>query len=147
LLFHAVPVAYTAVKLLGAGYLIVLGLKMLLRGCRASGERPEAEVKTGRRAFLESITVEVLNPKTALFFLAFLPQFTDVAATLPVWVQMLVLGTLVNVIFSSADLLCVALAGALMRGFRRSGSAERIAQALGGTLLVGLGANLATQRL
>ena len=103
-LFHAVPTLYMAVKFAGAAYLIWLGISLLRakaqRRCRpatARGRNP------GRRAFVESITVEVLNPKTAIFFLAFLPQFIDVSAAFPVWLQFVVLGTIVNLMFSSAD--------------------------------------------
>lgn len=145
-LFHAVPVAYLVVKVAGAGYLIWLGLRMLVGGERNPAGLPEAPQKSSRHAFFESIVVEVLNPKTAIFFLAFLPQFTDPGAALPIWAQLLILGTLVNVMFSSADLLCVALAGAAVEKLRRSSRAQRVARRLGGTVLVGLGANLALMR-
>ena len=76
-LFHAVPVLYLAVKLAGAAYLVWLGIAMFRT--RAQGDVAASGVasRSGRRAFVESVTVEVLNPKTALFFLAFLPQFVD----------------------------------------------------------------------
>ena len=145
-IFHAVPVLYLAVKILGALYLIWLGIS-LFRSKAAGGEhRTLVVAKSGRRAFLESITVEVLNPKTALFFLAFLPQFVDPAAGLPVWAQFLVLGTVVNLMFTSADLVCVLLAGALMARLRRSGGAQRLLQRAGGAVLVGLGLHLAFQK-
>ena len=75
-------VAFTAVKIAGAVYLVGLGLWTLLSG------RAEAEVALGgernlRRAFAQGIVVNVLNPKTALFFLAFLPQFVDPDAAHP----------------------------------------------------------------
>jgi threonine/homoserine/homoserine lactone efflux protein len=146
MLFDAVPVLYTLVKLAGAGYLVWLGVAMI-RG----GSRPEAAAlvvvpRSSRRAFLESITVEVLNPKTAIFFFAFLPQFVDASATLPVWAQFLVLGTVVNVMFSSADILCVLLAGVVVRRLRTSGRGQRLMQRLGGGVLVALGAHQALQR-
>ncbi|MEQ8860666.1 MAG: LysE family translocator [Pseudomonadales bacterium] len=142
-LFHAVPVAYVAVKICGAAYLIWLGAQMLFGSVRESRSGGSSPARSGRRAFLDSVTVEVLNPKTAIFFLAFLPQFTDLHATLPIWAQLLVLGTLVNLIFSTADLACVALAGAAVRTLGRSARAQRVARRLGGSVLVGLGANLA----
>ncbi len=74
------PVAYTVLKLLGAGYLIYLGLNYLL----SKSEAPMAPRRVAKRTYLkilrESVLVEVTNPKTALFFLAFLPQFVDIAA-------------------------------------------------------------------
>ncbi|MCK0207677.1 LysE family translocator [Starkeya koreensis] len=146
-LFHAVPLLYTGVKLAGAAYLVWLGIGMF----RSRGQGTEAAVpapvaKSARRAFLESVAVELLNPKTALFFVALLPQFIDPAASLPVWAQFLVLGTIVNVMFTSADLVCVLLAGALVERLRRSGRAQRLMRRAGGAVLVGLGTHLALQR-
>lgn len=147
ILFHAVPVLYLAVKFLGAAYLVWLGISMLrARADEAAATPPLQEAKSGRRAFLESMTVEVLNPKTALFFLAFLPQFVDASAALPVWLQFAILGTVVNLTFSSADLVCVMLAGMVVERLRRSSGAQRLLRRAGGALLVGLGAHLALQR-
>lgn len=144
-LFHAVPVLYLAVKLAGAAYLVWLGVAMFRT--RAQGDVAASGVasRSGRRAFVQSVTVEVLNPKTALFFLAFLPQFVDAAASFPVWLQFLLLGTVVNVIFSTADLVGVLLAGAIEKRLRRSGRAQRLMQRAGGMLLVGLGLRLGLQ--
>ncbi|TCL75497.1 LysE family translocator [Rhizobium sp. BK251] len=146
ILFHAVPVLYMAVKLAGAGYLVWLGI--CLFRARGKGDLSSAatEAKSGRRAFIESVTIEVLNPKTAIFFMAFLPQFIDPAAGLPIWAQFALLGTIVNMIFSSADIVCVALAGAVVNRLRRSSGAQRLMQRAGGVMLIGLGTHLALQR-
>jgi len=145
-LFHAVPVLYLIVKLLGAAYLVWLGITLFRARPTGETELPEISRKSGRRAFLESITVEVLNPKTALFFLAFLPQFVDASAAFPVWLQFAILGTICNLMFSSADIACVFLAGAMLARLKRSGRAQRLVQRAGGALLIGLGAHLALQR-
>ncbi|MDP2118734.1 MAG: LysE family translocator [Hoeflea sp.] len=146
ILFHAVPWLYMAVKLAGAAYLVWLGVS-LLRGASAKATvEPGVLPRSGRRAFIDSMTVEILNPKTAIFFMAFLPQFIDASASFPVWLQFVILGTIVNLMFSSADIVCVLLAGVLIGRLRQSGSAQRLMQRLGGTVLVGLGANLALQR-
>ena len=145
-LFHAVPVLYTLVKLAGAAYLVWLGVRLIAQAGQPSATMPRVEAKPRRPAFLESIAVEVLNPKTALFFLAFLPQFTDPSAWLPIWTQLLLLGTIVNLMFSSADLICVLLAGTAIERLRRSSRAQRIARRTGGAILIGLGANLALHR-
>jgi threonine/homoserine/homoserine lactone efflux protein len=145
-LFHAVPVLYTLVKLAGAAYLVWLGIRLIVQAGQPSAAMPRVEAKPRRHAFLESIAVEVLNPKTALFFLAFLPQFTDPSAWLPIWTQLLLLGTIVNLMFSSADLICVLLAGTAIERLRRSSRAQRIARRTGGAILIGLGANLALHR-
>ncbi|KKX28104.1 LysE family translocator [Rhizobium sp. LC145] len=145
-LFHAVPVLYLAVKLAGAAYLVWLGITLFRTKATGGGELPEITRKSGRRAFFESVTVEVLNPKTAIFFLAFLPQFVDASATFPIWLQFVILGTIVNLMFSSADIVCVLLAGAVIGKLRNSGRAQRLMQRAGGALLVGLGTHLALQR-
>lgn len=144
-LFHAVPMLYLAVKLAGAAYLVWLGIVMFRARMQDQGAVSPAPPRSGRRAFAESVTVEVLNPKTALFFLAFLPQFVDASATFPLWLQFLLLGTIVNLIFSSADLVGVILAGAVEKRLRRSSRAQRLMQRAGGALLVGLGFRLALQ--
>lgn len=145
-LFHAVPVLYMVVKFVGAAYLVWLGISMFRTRAQGDVAMPGFESKSGRRAFFESITVEVLNPKTAIFFVAFLPQFIDASADFPVWVQFVVLGTIVNLMFSSADVIGVLLAGALMTQLRRSSRAQRLTQRAGGAMLVGLGVNLALQK-
>jgi len=144
-LFHAVPFLYTAVKLAGAAYLVWLGISLFRRG---DGEAPVvgAEPSSAPRAFFQSITVEVLNPKTALFFVAFLPQFIDASAALPIWMQFVILGSIVNLMFTSADVVGVLLAGAAISRLERSQRARRLMQRTGGAMLVGLGAHLALQK-
>lgn len=147
ILFHAVPMLYMAVKLAGAAYLVWLGISLFR--ARVEGDAaslPGIEPKSGRRAFFESVTVEVLNPKTAIFFVAFLPQFVDGSAAFPVWLQLAILGTIVNLMFSSADLVCVLLAGAVIGRLRRSAYAQRLMQRAGGIVLIGLGTHLALQK-
>jgi threonine/homoserine/homoserine lactone efflux protein len=146
ILFHLVPLAYTAVKLIGAGYLIWLGIALFRTRANDESGLPAMAQKSARKAFLESVTVEVLNPKTAIFFMAFLPQFVDASASFPVWLQFLILGATVNLIFSSADLVCVFLAGMVVNRLKKSGRAQRVLQRAGGTMLIGLGTHLALQR-
>ena len=88
--------AFTIVKYAGAAYLIYLGLRTLLEG----GALPwssEPPARSGRRLYWEGVVVGALNPKLALFLLAFLPQFIDPDAG-PVWLQTLVLGGLFSLI-------------------------------------------------
>ena len=143
--FRHVPELYAAVKIVGALYLIWLGIGML-RQKTVGDDLPRAEGKSARRAFAESIVVEVLNPKVAIFFFAFLPQFVDPAAAFPVWLQFLILGTTVNRAFSSADILTVLAASALTRRLKGGGPWPSMFRAVGGSLLVGLGVNLAVDR-
>ncbi|KQR75644.1 LysE family translocator [Rhizobium sp. Leaf341] len=149
-LFQAVPAAYMAVKLAGAAYLVYLGIAMVRTPTRQPGDNgipaPGVAMTSARRAFLQSMMVEVLNPKTAIFFLAFLPQFVDPAAAVPIALQFAVLGTIVNMMFSLADIVCVLLADAVLARLRTSGRAERLMQKVGGTVLVGLGVHVALGR-
>ncbi|MGI9421447.1 MAG: LysE family translocator [Geminicoccaceae bacterium] len=142
---HYVPTLYIALKLVGAAYLIWLGIAMWRREATAS-EATLPAAKSTRRALIESMIVEILNPKVALFFLAFLPQFVDPSAGLPVALQFLALGTIVNFTFTSADILTVLLADKVVRYLRQSGRGTQVARRVGGGLLVALGAHLALTR-
>ena len=145
-LFHAVPVLYMAVKLAGAAYLIWLGVSMFRARTNPGDHAPVVAPKSGRRAFFESVMVEVLNPKTAIFFVAFLPQFIDASAGAPVWLQFAVLGMIVNLMFSFADIVGVVLASAVTARLKSSSRVQRLTQRAGGAILVGLGTHLAMQR-
>jgi len=143
ILFHAVPPLFMAMKLAGAAYLVWLGLSLFRdRDCV---ERPQLAPVSARRAFVQSIVVEVLNPKTAIFFLAFLPQFVDASASLPVWAQLLLLGTTVNLSFSLVDIICVMSASAVMAKLHGSRRSQRVIQRIGGSILIALGLRLAFQ--
>ncbi|MCD2174121.1 LysE family translocator [Rhizobium sp. C4] len=145
-LFHAVPVLYAAVKLAGAAYLVWLGISLFRAKEVLQGDLKPKTEKTARKAFLQSIGVEVLNPKTAIFFMAFLPQFIDSAAQFPIWMQLAILGVIVNVIFTLADIVCVLLAGLIVSRLKQSSTAQRLVQRTGGVVLVGLGTHLALQK-
>jgi threonine/homoserine/homoserine lactone efflux protein len=144
-IFVHVPELYLAVKIAGALYLVWLGIS-LIRGGLDADTLPQVRSRSARRALLESILVEILNPKVALFFIAFLPQFVDPAAALPLWLQFLALGVIVNAAFTAADLLTVVLASSVLTGLRRHGLAQRAARMVGGSVLIGLGARLAISR-
>lgn len=138
---------FTALKWIGALYLVWLGVRTL-RSARPLALAPAAETATpavgARRAFREGVAVEALNPKTAAFFLAFLPQFVDPAAG-SVAVQFVVLG-LVSVVLNTAVDVVVACAAARVRtgAARHPLRVRRLQQASGGALLaLGLGLLLA----
>lgn len=145
-LFEAVPVLYVSLKFAGAVFLIWLGARLFLAGGKITTPLPKAERRTSMRAFWESVTVEVLNPKTAIFYVAFLPQFTDPAASFPIWVQLFVLGTVVNLMFSSADIVAVVLADKISAAFKRSTVATKVVRRIGGSILMALGLNIAFHR-
>lgn len=145
MLLAAVPPLYMAIKLCGALYLVWLGISLFRSGSQQLSAQA-IPASAARTSFLQSLTVEILNPKTAMFYLAFLPQFIAPSAEVPVAVQFLILGTFVNLMFSAADLVAVLLASLVMARMRSSGSVQRWLQRLGGTILVGLGLQLAVQR-
>jgi threonine/homoserine/homoserine lactone efflux protein len=104
--------AFTLLKLAGALYLIWLGLKTM-RDARTS--LPSAAPSVGNaRAFRDGVLVEALNPKTAAFFLAFLPQFVDPSGA--VWLQFAALG-LISVALNTAVDIAVVFAASRARGF------------------------------
>ena len=144
--FHAVPPLYTTVKLVGAAYLVWLGVSMIRAKAAGSDGAPVVARKTGKRALIEGITVEMLNPKSAMFFLAFLPQFTDPAASLPVWAQFLILGSIVNLMFALGDVVAVLLASSVVARVGRANRVQRAVQQIGGGILVVLGVRLALQK-
>jgi threonine/homoserine/homoserine lactone efflux protein len=141
-IFHAVPPLYVAVKLGGAAYLVWLGIGMF----RSGGAPEAAPARAPAAAFRQSVLVEVLNPKTAMFFVAFLPQFVDPAGGLPVWAQFLILGAVVNGMFLAADLVAVLFASAVVSRLKSSGRARAWMQRAGGAVLVALGLRLAADR-
>jgi threonine/homoserine/homoserine lactone efflux protein len=130
--------AFTVVKLAGAAYLIGLGLHTLLR----RREPPDATVpheRRLRRVFWQGAVVNVLNPKTALFFLAFLPQFVDPARG-AVALQALVLGAVFVVLAVLSDSVYASAAGSLGDRWRSSARCRRRMSRTQGGVYVGLGA-------
>jgi threonine/homoserine/homoserine lactone efflux protein len=131
--------AFTVVKYAGATYLILLGIHRLLTREEVAevAARPPRAL---RKIFRDGVIVNVLNPKTALFFLAFLPQFVDPAqgaATL----QILVLGLVFTVIALSSDSLWALAAGTAGGLLRRSRWYLGVKRWVTGTVLVALGAS------
>jgi threonine/homoserine/homoserine lactone efflux protein len=144
-LFQAVPIAYGAVKLFGAGYLAWLGLSLFKAEKPSEAGLESAPAASALKAFRQSVVVEMLNPKTAIFFLAFLPQFVDAQAPLPVWAQIAILGFAVNLIFTVADLVAVVFAGLILARVKQSAVAQRVFRQVAGAILIALGARLALQ--
>ena len=126
-------IAFSAVKYVGAAYLVFIGIKKFFE---KDETEPEARPpKSGRRVFTQGVIVNVLNPKTALFFLAFLPQFVD--PDRPVWTQTIMLGLCWIVLGVLSDG-AYALAGGTIGGLiRRHRKAVRYGS---GGIYIGLGA-------
>ncbi len=143
--FRHMPEPYMAVKIDGTIYLVLIGIGMI-RSRLGAADQPLAPAKTVKRALLDSFIVEVLNPKVALFFIALLPQFVDPAGSLPVWAQLLILGVIVNFAFSSADLVTVFGASLVVGAMKKTRAGFALGRWIGGSLMIGLGLKLATDR-
>ncbi|WP_262403254.1 LysE family translocator [Actinomadura sp. CNU-125] len=90
-LLTALPVAFTAIRIAGAAYLVHLGVQMIRKRGEGPADDPAGTAMPGRRAFLNGIVSSMANPQTFTFMVAFLPQFIDPAAG-PVWLQAADLG-------------------------------------------------------
>lgn len=142
-LLHFFPSVYIGMKIAGAAYLIWLGFGLFRRVDEVAADAPSARSANESQALFEGMVVEILNPKTALFYIAFLPQFTRIEGGQELWFQLLVLGCIANVIFSSSDVLCALLADVVRRGLHRSTGRQRLVRAFAGCLLIALGLHLA----
>ena len=136
-------VAFAIVRYAGAAYLICLGILML----RSRNLQIEVtgDIGTSHGHFLQGITTEVLNPKTALFFLSFIPQFVTPARGHLIS-QFLLLGAISVALNTGADLVVVVLAGALARKLKGNPSFSRRQRTASGAGMIGLGAYLAVSK-
>jgi threonine/homoserine/homoserine lactone efflux protein len=135
--------AFTTIKLVGAAYLIVVGIRRIL--ARDDDETPTPGAGNHRRLYAQGVVVNVLNPKTALFFLAFLPQFVDPNRG-SVTLQVAILGVVYVAIALVSDA-AYALASDLLAGrLRRSGRGARARRWLSGGIFVALGVTAAAAR-
>jgi threonine/homoserine/homoserine lactone efflux protein len=136
-LLAASAMAFSVVKYLGAAYLVFLGVRRLLdRTTSVTSRRPER--RHLRRAFLDGVVVNVLNPKTALFFLAFLPQFVTTARG-DVGVQVLGLGLLFVGLGVITDGLYAVGAGTAAHWLRGNPQFVRSERWVSGSMYIGLG--------
>lgn len=130
-------IAFTAVKYLGAAYLVYLGVRALVD--RGGADQPEAvERQALGRGYRNGIVVAVLNPKTALFFLAFLPQFVDPSAGSTV-TQVAILGFLLVAITAASDTCWALLSGTVGGWLRGSVRRTRRRRLLTGGMYISLG--------
>lgn len=136
-------VAFNLVKYLGAAYLVYLGIRLLMRSDQVLTFEPVAS-QGARRAFLEGIAVETLNVKTALFFLAFLPQFVSPGE--PLLAQLVVLGSICVALNTLVDVVAVFAADRLLRSPAVRAARARFLTRMSGVTMLGLGAYLALAR-
>jgi threonine/homoserine/homoserine lactone efflux protein len=135
--------AFTTVKLVGAVYLVVVGIRRILS--RDEDAEVLIEPTPHRRLYLQGVVVNVFNPKTALFFLAFLPQFVDTnRGSVPA--QVAFLGVLFAAIALTSDVMYALLADLLAGKLRRSGTGAKLRRWVSGGIFVALGVTAATAR-
>jgi threonine/homoserine/homoserine lactone efflux protein len=143
-------IAFSTVKYVGAAYLCFLGARMILDArreeTRAEDPGPQeilSAVKPARSPLWQGVATEVLNPKTALFFLSFIPQFVNRGGG-HVFLQFMALGTISVAMNTTADLIVIALAGPLGERIRSSATFRRRQRTATGAIMIGLGTYLAT---
>ncbi len=136
----AVPVAYTAVRLAGALYLIYLGTRALL--LQGTHEVVTLQRATLGRVFAQGVLTNVLNPKVALFFLAFLPQFVSPAHGSTV-TQIVALGLMFDVSGTTVNLVVALGASGAAASMRRRSRPARIMRRVTGGIFIAIGLRLA----
>jgi threonine/homoserine/homoserine lactone efflux protein len=139
-LMMAVPTAYEIVKFAGAAYLIYLGVRTLRTRQAKNAETPIKEVRL-RAIFLQGVITNVLNPKVALFFLAFLPQF--VTRNTNVSAQVIFLGVLFNTSGTVVNVIVALMASYTGFKFKTRMGDSTILRWLTGGVFIGLGVRLA----
>ena len=143
LLIAQSAMAFNLLKYLGAAYLVYLGIRMLVRGQGVDAVTPAAALGS-RRALLEGLVVEALNVKTALFFLALLPQFVAPGPTMAV--QLALLGCICVALNTLVDVAAVRGAAQWARPGAARLARARLLQRVSGGTMIGLGAFLALAR-
>jgi len=143
-LLRSSPLAFNLVRYAGAGYLLYLGIRMVAqsRDRSALSELPPERLSN---IFRQGVITNVLNPKVALFFLAFLPQFVDARRGSVAW-QILLLGVIFNVGGTLVNLAVAYAGGTAGELLRRSRRFAQMQRWFTGMVFIGLGARLAWQR-
>ena len=136
-------VAFSVVKYVGAAYLFYLGLRLLLSR-QVSSQSAQVPALGSRHALREGVVVEALNVKTALFFLAFLPQF--VVPGPPVVLQLVVMGVICVALNTLVDVLAVLGASRILGSELARRKRERLLTQASGATMVGLGLYVALSR-
>lgn len=141
-IFQQLPIAFDILSIVGAAYLLFLGGRMILEKHEESGFHVE---KMKRQSFVkivwQGLLVEIFNPKTILFFMAFIPPFVDKARG-DVALQLLILGALVPLTSIPSDLIVAYTGGTLAKTMKRNLMARRILAWVCGFLLIGVAASL-----
>jgi threonine/homoserine/homoserine lactone efflux protein len=142
-LLRSSPMAFNVVRYAGAAYLIYLGIRMLAQKTDLTSQQLQTESLTS--IFRQGVITNVLNPKVAIFFLAFLPQFIDANRGRVAW-QIVLLGLIFNLGGTLVNLAVAYAGGTLGELLRRNRSIARLQRRFTGLIFVGLGLRLAWQK-
>ncbi len=145
LVLSASATAFHVVKYFGAAYLVYLGVQMLFASRSIVSRKDGRQSVNYKRIYLSGILTNVLNPKVALFFLAFLPQFIDQAYPTPFF-SFLVLGAIFITTGTIWCLLLAVFAAKISALFKKNESTSKLLNRLSGLLFIGLGVKLAVMK-
>jgi threonine/homoserine/homoserine lactone efflux protein len=140
----ASAIAFETVRYAGAAYLIYLGYRMI-RSRHEEMSEGKVEASGSRSTFAQGVMTEVLNPKTALFFLSFIPQFVSLQQG-HVAAQFLMLGAISVTLNTCADLLVACFAGPLGSRMKRNANFRSRQRGASGVVMIGLGVYVAAAR-
>ena len=146
-IFAHSPTLYMIIKLMGAAYLIYLGITYW----RSKGSDGDKQVGRPKKkpllsVFQQSVIVEVTNPKTALFFIALLPQFV-VPESGPVAQQLLILGIIVTISALPCDILVAVSSSKISHWLLRHERAQQIQDRISGSILIAMGAYIVSDEM
>ncbi len=145
-LFAAVPIAFTVVRIVGAAYLVYLGVQVIRHRHDEHLEAAADSHETrGRRAYWNGVLTNLLNPKMVTFTIAFIPQFINPQLG-HVWMQFVILGAILIVFEFLVDGTVGVLAGRIGAWLRRRRTARRRIEVAVGGIYIGLGVRLAVDR-
>lgn len=144
LLLTTSAIAFSAVKFLGAGYLVYLGFRSLLAKRPTKDAKHDGETGSGHM-FGKAVLAGILNPKVAIFFLAFLPQFVD-SERGSVPIQFFVLGLIIAALDAVYESLLAIAAGAVGRRLGKNPIVQVWRERIAGLAMIGLGVKLAMTR-
>lgn len=139
------PTAYTTVQILGAVYLLYLGVMSIRDGVKTveqTDDKPHVSSSKKKNVLLQATLTEVLNPKVALFFIAFIPQFVDTSLDTSVTVQMLIFGLLYPIFALPIDFTYVHFGDKIAGYFRHHPKSQQRLDMLTGVLFIILALNL-----
>ncbi len=145
-IFQYSPLAYITIKMCGALYLIYLGINYWKNKDRKRNATIAFKAKSNIRIFKESVLVEVTNPKTALFFLAFLPHFVSPASG-PIAIQIVLLGTIVTLSAIPCDIMVAISCDKMASWLTENKKTLHLQERMSGSILIGMGSYILADEL